>query len=74
MLKNIRTLFSNNKNSKKGVCDNPELSFEWSQSFRFPLQENELSSVITWTAQLACTHRELSFVKKIAHLVITLKQ
>ena len=31
------------------------------RTFRFGLQENELSSVITQTVPLECTHRELSF-------------
>ena len=31
------------------------------QTFWFRLQENELSSVLTQTVPLECTHQELSF-------------
>ena len=39
-------------------------------TFRFSLQENELSSVITQTVSLECTHQELSF--EWSHLQVSL--
>ena len=41
-------------------CTHRDLSLS-GHTFRFRLQENELSSVITQTVPLECTHRDLSF-------------
>ena len=63
----MKPSFQENYQAVPLECTHQELSLEGkggtarSLTFRFCLQENELSSVITQIVPLECTHQELSF-------------
>ena len=59
---NALAVFNTNTNSTIGTkCTVIESFYLNGQTFWFRLQENELSSVLTQTVPLECTHQELSF-------------